>query len=331
MVKTSREVLTYREAICAAMEDEMAADPGVVLLGEDVGAAGGPFKTSVGLYQRFGAERVIDTPISETGFVGAALGMAISGFRPIVELMFADFMGVCMDQIINSIAKYRYMSGGQFAVPLVIRCVGGGGLQFGAQHSQTGESWLMNVPGLKICTASSPAAAYSLLRNAVRDPNPVICFEHKALYGVKGEVERTAPEPAAVTGPAVLRPGRDVTLVATMAMVDKALKAADQLAAQGIEAEVIELRWLRPFDDQALVESVKRTNRLVTVEEQAMTGGWGGEVVARVTAGAFDYLDAPPERVCLPESPLPFSPVLEEAAIPQPARIVQAVLSMMGR
>ena len=280
--------ITYREAIVAALQEEMRRDPKTLVMGEDVGPSGGPFKTCQGLIEEFGHARVRDTPIAETGFVGAALGLAITGYRPIVEIMFADFLGVCFDQIVNGIAKHRFMSGGQFAVPVTIRAIGGAGLRFGPQHSTTAESWFMSVPGLKIVCPSSPAEAYGMLKSAIRDDDPVLVLEHKALLSSKGQVAVGSEHGESLSGPRILRPGRDVTVVASLAMVHRALGAAEKLAAEGIEAEVIDIRALRPMDLTNVFESVRRTNNLVTVEEQAQVGGWGAEVVAQVTSEAFD-------------------------------------------
>lgn len=320
--------LTYREAVREALSDELRSDPHVLVLGEDVADAGGVFKTTQGLVEEFGLKRVIDTPISETGFVGAAFGMAITGLRPVVEIMFSDFLGVCHDQISNSMAKYRYMSGGRHSVPVVIRCIGGGGLNFGGQHSQTGESWFRVFPGLKIVAAAHPQDAYTLLRAAVRDDNPVLFFEHKALYTAKAPVDRSAQLP--LNKAQVVREGTDVTVVASLAMVSRALEAADSLAKQGVDAEVVNVRSLRPLDIETIAESVRKTNRLMTVEEQPILGGWGSDVIAGVVEEAFDFLDAPPQRVGLPDAPLPFSPVLEAEAIPNAERIAGRVLELMG-
>ncbi len=316
---------SYRESIRQALLDEMRMDARVVLLGEDIGHAGGPFKVTEGLLEQFGESRILDTPIAETGIAGAALGMAITGLRPVAEIMFADFLGTCMDQIVNSMAKYRYMSGGQTAVPLVIRMACGGGIRFGAQHSQTAESWLLQFPGLKIACISNPHEAYHLTRAAIRDNNPVMVYEHKALYGQKGEVDPSKAEDQVLGKAKICRRGRHATIVATLAMVGKSLEAAELLASEGIEAEVVDLRTLRPLDTSTVIKSVEKTNNLVTVEEDYAIGGWGGEVVASVVEQAFDYLDAPPVRITLPDVPLPFSPVLEDAAIPSAETIAEAV------
>ncbi|MBN8994472.1 MAG: alpha-ketoacid dehydrogenase subunit beta [Rhizobiales bacterium] len=321
--------ITYREAILTALQEEMRRDPKTLIMGEDIAESGGPFKTTLGLVDEFGPARVRDTPIAETGFVGAALGLALTGWRPIVEIMFADFLGVCFDQIVNGIAKHRLMSGGRVKVPVTIRAIGGAGLRFAAQHSQTAESWMLSVPGLKIVCPSSPAEAYSMLKGAIRDDNPVLVLEHKALLSSKGPVPVGSDDAAMPTGPRILRPGKHVTIVATLAMVGRALEAADLLAADGIEAEVMDLRVLRPFDASAVAESVRKTNRLVLVEEQVAAGGWSASVVADVVTEAFDYLDAPPIRVTLPDYPLPYSPPLEDEAIPSPTRIADAARKLM--
>lgn len=320
---------TYREAVREALIEEMRTDPTVLLLGEDIGHAGGPFKVTEGLIDLFGARRVLDTPIAETGFTGAALGMAVTGLRPVAEVMFADFLAVCMDQIVNSMAKYRLMSGGQTAVPLVIRTAGGAGARFAAQHSQSGESWLLQFPGLKIACPSNPHEAYHLTRAAIRDNNPVVLYEHKYLYAQKGPVDVAATHDQALGKAKVCREGRHVTIAATLAMVGKALEAAERLQRMGIEAEVIDLRCLRPLDRATIVNSVKKTNNLITVEETCSLGGWGGEVVSVVVDRAFDYPDSPPQRITLPDVPLSFSPVLEDAAIPTAEAIAETAVRLI--
>ncbi|MBT8446104.1 MAG: alpha-ketoacid dehydrogenase subunit beta [Gammaproteobacteria bacterium] len=317
--------MTYREAVVLAQREALARDPAVMIMGEDIGAPGGPFKTTEGLFEEFGPDRVRDTPISENAFVGAALGMAVTGGRPIVEIMFADFMGVCFDQIVNSIAKHRFMCGGKVAAPLAIRAMGGGGVRFGAQHSQTGESWMYQHPGLKVYCPATPADAYELLSAAIADIDPVIVLEHKALMATKGEVETPADPAAVAIGPQVLREGKDVTLVGSLAMVRRCLDAAEQLAGQGIEAEVINLRVLRPLEPAAIFDSVRKTGRLVTVEEAHPAGGWSGDIIADTMVHAFDFIDAPPVRLTLPDWPMPYSPALEDAALPSVERIVAAV------
>jgi pyruvate dehydrogenase E1 component beta subunit len=325
----SVQEITYREAIVAALQEEMRRDPTTLLMGEDIGESGGPFKTCNGLYQEFGPARVRDTPIAETGFVGAALGLALTGYRPIVEIMFADFLGVCYDQIVNGIAKHRFMSGGRVKVPVVIRALGGAGLRFAAQHSQTAESWMLAVPGLKIVCPSNPGEAYGMLKAAIRDDDPVLVLEHKALLTMKGPVPLGSDGASMPTGPRILREGSDVTIVASLAMVGKALAAAEQLHSEGVEAEVIDIQVLRPWNVGPISESVRRTNILVTVEEQSPTGGWSSDVVADVVSQAFDYLDAPPRRVTLPDFPVPYSPELEDIFIPSPDAIASAVRDLL--
>jgi len=300
------------------------------LLGEDIGHAGGPFKATEGLIEEFGAMRVMDTAIAETAILGTALGMAITGLRPVAEIMFADFLAVCMDQIINSMAKYRFMSGGQIAVPLVIRTAGGGGLRFGSQHSQTGESWLLQFPGIKIVVPSNPHEAYHLMRAAIRDENPVILFEHKAMYAQKGQVDLSKTDDQIIGKAKIVKAGKDVTIVASLAMVGKALEAANILEMNGIQAEVIDIRSLRPLDSDTVVASVQKTCNLIVVEEEHAMGGWGAEVISRVVDEAFDYLDSPPQRITLPDAPLAFSPPLEDAAIPSAETIINVVKKMLN-
>lgn len=315
--------LTYREAINAALEDEMAADSSVVLIGEDVDADGGVFKTNHGLVDKFGAARVRSTPICENGFMGVALGMSLAGLRPVVEIMFSDFMPTAGDAIVNQLPKYRYMSGGQFSVPVTVRSIGGALGRFGTQHSATGESWFMSLPGLRVVTASSPGSAYELLRAAIRDPNPVIFHEHKAMYARKGSVRRGAV--GQVGKAAVLREGDAVTIVATLMMVERALKAAEELAAEGIDAEVIDLRWVRPLDLQTVGASVAKTGRLVVAEEQVHAGGWGATIISELTMRGQAW-KAAPRAVGLPaDIPIPYSPPLEDEVIPSAERIAEAV------
>lgn len=319
--------LTYREAINLAMADEMSADESVVLMGEDVAADGGVFKTNAGLRERFGPQRVRDTPICENSFIGAALGMSLVGFRPIVEIMFADFLPTAGDAIANQLAKYRFMSGGQFSVPVTVRVICGGLGRFGTQHSATGESWYMDLPGLRVVTASSPGAAYALLRSAVRDGNPVLFHEHKSMYARKGPVIRG--EVAQVGAASVEREGTDVTIVATMLMVERALEAAESLAQDGISAEVIDLRWIRPLDLPTVEASVARTGRLLVAEEQPHPGGWGATVISRISQ-AGHRLAAPPRAVSLPDDlPVPYSPPLEDAIIPGADRIAEAARGLL--
>jgi acetoin:2,6-dichlorophenolindophenol oxidoreductase subunit beta len=321
--------LTYREAINAALEDAMAADDSVLLIGEDVNADGGVFKTNIGLVEKFGLERVRSTPICENAFVGVALGMSLVGMRPVVEIMFADFLPTAGDAIVNQLPKYRYMSGGQTAVPVTIRSICGATGRFGTQHSATGESWFMHLPGLRVVTASSPGSAYSLLRAAMDDSNPVLFYEHKGLYGRKGPVVRGAT--AELGKAAILRAGSDVTIVATLLMVERALAAADQLAADGISAEVIDLRWLRPLDLPTVRASVEKTGRLVVVEEQVHAAGWGATIVSELTIGGIRWATAP-RRVSLPDDlPIPYTPPLEDEVLPSVEGIVAAARASVGR
>jgi pyruvate/2-oxoglutarate/acetoin dehydrogenase E1 component len=316
--------LTYREAVARAIAQEMEHDPTVYFIGEDVAAAGGVFKTTEGLLDRFGPDRVRDTPISEQAIIGAAMGAAMNGLRPIAELMFSDFFAVCWDIVANQIAKTRYMTNGQVALPLVIRTANGGGVRFGAQHSQSVESWMMAIPGLKVVVPSTPVDMIGLFAAAVRDPDPVIVVEPKVLYSSKGDV----PDGEIVDqlGTArVLRPGDDVTICALGAMVPKALDAADRLAGDGVSAEVIDVRSLVPLDVSTIVASVGRTSHLVTVEENPRLCGWGAEVASIVVEEGFFALDGPIVRVTTPHIPLPSADVLEDAAIPSVDRIVEGV------
>lgn len=314
--------MTYREAINAALDDEMAADENVLLMGEDVSSDGGVFKTNAGLVERYGDERVRNTPICENGFVGVALGMSLMGMRPVVEIMFADFLPTAGDAIVNQLPKYRYMSGGQCAVPVTVRVICGGTGRFGTQHSATGESWYMHLPGLRVATASSPDSAYSLLRAAIRDPNPVLFYEHKGLYGRKGSVQRGS---VADLGRAeVLRDGTDVTIVATLLMVERALEAAKMLEADGVSATVIDPRWLRPFDLDTIRQSVESTGRLVVAEEQVHTAGWGATLISELTMHGVQWA-ASPRAVSLPaDLPVPYSPPLEDEILPSADEIAAA-------
>jgi len=316
--------LTYREAVAAAIAQEMERDRRVLLIGEDVAAAGGVFKLTAGLLERFGPDRVKDTPISEQAIVGAAMGAAMTGLRPIAELMFSDFFATCWDMVANQIAKTRYMTNGQASLPLVLRTANGAGLRFGAQHSQSVESWAMAIPGLKVVAPSTPADVVGLMAAAVRDPDPVVFCEHKALLTVKGYVPDGEHVDSLGTA-RVVRPGNDVTIVALAAMVPRALQAAEQLAEGGVSAEVIDLRSLVPLDAATILESVARTGRIVTVEENPRLCGWGAEVASIVAEEALYDLDAPVVRITTPHIPLPAAPALEDAALPSVARIVDTV------
>jgi pyruvate dehydrogenase E1 component beta subunit len=320
--------MTYRDAINAALVDEMDADPAVLLMGEDVASDGGVFKTNTGLVERFGPQRVINTPICENGFTGVALGMSLMGLRPVVEFMFADFMPTAADAIVNQLPKYRYMSGGKTSVPVTLRVVSGATGRFGTQHSATGESWFMAQPGLQVVTASTPGSAYSLLRAAIRENNPVIFHEHKGLYGRKGPVARG--EIAEVGRAAVLREGDEVTIIATMLMLDRALEAANTLASTGIHAEVIDLRWIRPLDLDTVRKSVRKTGRLLVFEEQVHNGGWGATIISRLAAEGTPWRAAP-RAVSLPDHLLiPYSPQLEDQIIPSSSACVDAARELCG-
>jgi pyruvate/2-oxoglutarate/acetoin dehydrogenase E1 component len=316
--------LTYREAVARAITQEMERDPNVVFLGEDVGGAGGVFKATVGLLERFGPERVRDTPISEQAILGAAMGAAMTGLRPIAEIMFADFFAVCWDLVANQIAKSSYMTSGQVSFPLVIRSGNGGGLRFGAQHSQSVENWAMAIPGLKVVAPSNPTDVIGLFAAAVRDPDPVMFFEHKGLYSSKGEV-RDGEIVDTLGSAKVLRTGGDATIVALAAMVPRAVSAADELAKRGIEAGVIDVRSLVPLDTQTILREVSATGRLFTVEENPRLCGWGAELVSIVAEECFNYLDGPPLRITTPHIPLPSADALEDMAIPSVERIVNVI------
>jgi acetoin:2,6-dichlorophenolindophenol oxidoreductase subunit beta len=318
--------LTYREAVAEAIAQEMRRDEDVVFLGEDIGAAGGVFKATVGLFKEFGPVRVRDTPISEQAILGAAMGSAMTGLKPIAEIMFSDFLAVCWDIVANEIAKARYMTGGQMSMPLVIRTANGGGSRFGAQHSQSVENWAMMVPGLKVVAPSSPADVKGLLAAAIRDPDPVMFFEQKSLYPIKGFV----PDGELVDelGTAkVLRDGGDVTIVALAAMVPRAVKAAEELSAQhGIEATVVDVRSLVPLDTQTILREVSKTGRLVTVEENPRLCGWGAEIASIVADEIFWDLDGPIMRITTPHIPLPAADELEDATMPSAERIVREIV-----
>ena len=317
--------LSYREAVAASIAQEMRRDPDVLFLGEDVAAAGGVFKTTEGLLDEFGPKRVKDTPISEQAIIGATMGAAMTGLRPIAEIMFSDFFAVCWDLVANQIAKTRYMTDGQCSFPLVIRSANGGGSRFGAQHSQSIENWAMAIPGLKVVAPSTPADVKGLLAASIRDPDPVMFFEQKSLYSVKGEVP--AGEHVETLGVArVVCAGTDVTIAALAAMVPRALKAAKILKSEhGISASVVDIRSLVPLDTQTLLKSVSETGRLVTVEENPRLCGWGAEVASIVAEELFWDLDGPIVRVTTPHVPLPSADSLEDEVLPNVERIVRSV------
>lgn len=321
--------LTYREAVSRAIAQEMERDETVYFIGEDVAAAGGVFKTTEGLLERFGPRRVRDTPISEQAIVGAVMGGAMNGLRPIAEIMFSDFFAVCWDMIANQIAKTRYMTNGQVALPLVIRTANGGGVRFGAQHSQSVEAWAMAIPGLKVVVPSNPTDMIGLFAAAVRDPDPVIVVEPKALYAMRADVPdgEIVDRLGAAT---VVREGSDVTICALGSMVHRAMDAAERLAADGIGAEVIDVRSLVPLDTQAILASTSKTGRFVTVEESPRLCGWGAEVASIVAEEVFYDLDGPVVRITTPHIPLPSTDALEDLAIPSPDVIVERVKASMG-
>jgi pyruvate/2-oxoglutarate/acetoin dehydrogenase E1 component len=318
------ELITYRQAVSEGIAREMRRDSRVVCLGEDIGAAEGVFKTTTGLFAEFGPERVWDTPISEQAIVGAALGAAMTGIRPVAEIMFSDFLACCYDYLANEIPKMRYMTGGQVTVPLVIRTANGGGLGFGAQHSQAVENWVFTVPGLKIAAPSTPADVTGMMASAIRSDDPVVFFEHKGLLASKGE---PAPDDHVVPlgEAAVARSGDDVTLVALASTVPIALSAAEQLAVEDISVEVIDLRCLVPLDAKTVLSSVAKTSHLVLVEENPYQGGWGATVAAIVADEGFQLLDAPIRRVASECVPLPFADALEDVVIPSTDKVCDVV------
>lgn len=321
--------VTYKQAVTKAMADELASDPDVFVLGEDVGAAGGAFKTTEGLFEEFGGERVLDTPISEQAIVGAAIGAAVQGLRPIAEIMFADFAAVCFDQIANELAKYRYMTAGQVTAPVTIRMATGAGTGFGAQHSQACENWFLNIPGLKLVVPSTCADAYALLRAAVRDPNPVLYFEHKGLFNLKEELPEQV-EPVELGQADVVRRGSDVTVVATQTMRHRALEAAESLAGQGVEVEVVDPRTVAPFDFETVFDSLDATNRLLVVQEAGGAGSWGATLVAQAVEQRFEALDAPPVLLASDPTPVPYAGPLEAAWMPTVERIEAAIQSTVS-
>jgi len=317
--------LTYREAVARGIAQEMERDPDVVFLGEDVAKAGGVFKATVGLYEQFGPQRVRDTPISEQAILGAAMGAAMTGLKPIAEIMFSDFIAVCFDYLANHFSKSRYMTAGQVKCPLVVRTANGGGVRFGAQHSQSVENWAMLIPGLKVVAPSTPRDVIGLMAAAVRDPDPVIFFEHKSLYAAKGDVPNGEIVDRLGTAK-IVRPGKDATILALALMVPRALAAAEQLQAQhGINCEVIDVRSLVPLDTKTILESVSRTSRVFTVEENPRLCGWGAELVSIIADEAFFHLDGPPVRITTPHIPLPAAANLEDLALPSTERIAETV------
>jgi pyruvate dehydrogenase E1 component beta subunit len=309
---------------------EMEADPDLFIIGEDIGRYGGELGATAGLYAKFGEERVRDAPISETAIVGCALGVAMTGTHAIAEIPFGDFLGMCMDQVYNQAAKVRYMSGGQVRVPLVIRTTMGGYMSAAEQHSQCLESWFVHAPGIKVVVPSTPGDAAGLLRASIRDGNPVLFFEHKGMYGMKGDVPDDPDWMVPLGSARIVRPGDDVTIVATAVEVHKALEAADELATRGISAEVIDPRTLDPLDEETILASVSRTHHAVIVHETWERGGYGGEIAAIIADRAFSVLQGPVKRVGAKHTPIPFSPVLENHVLPQVGDIVEAAVQAVG-
>jgi pyruvate/2-oxoglutarate/acetoin dehydrogenase E1 component len=328
MTQAGNREITYLEAVREALLQEMRRDPGVFLLGEDIGVYGGAFGVTRGLLDEFGPERVRDTPISEAAIAGAATGAALMGMRPVMEVMFMDFITISMNQLVNQAAKIRFMFGGKASIPMVVRAPAGSGTGAAAQHCQSLEAWFVHVPGIKVVTPATPYDVKGLLVTAIRDNNPVIFVEHKLLYRTKGPV----PEDlyAIPLGQAeVRRPGRDLTIVAYSIMVPRALEAAGRLSEEGIEVEVVDLRCLKPLDEETVVQSVSKTGRVLIVHEAPRTGGFGGELAAVIAnSEAFDYLDAPIRRLCGRDIPIPYNRTLEQATVPQVEDIVAAARAL---
>ena len=322
--------LSYREAVRDTLAAAMREDEDVFVMGEDIAEMGGSMGVTQGLFDEFGAERVRNTPISEMAIVGTGIGAAMQGMRPVVEIMYEDFLTLSLEQIVNQAAKHRYMSGGQVKVPLTIRTQGGAGWSPGAQHAQQLEAWLVHVPGLKVIYAASPSDARGLLWSSIYDDNPVVFFEHRLLYPVKEEVPE-AIEPIPFGKARVVREGSDVTVIATGPLVHRSLEAADRAAEEGISVEVVDPRTLQPLDEEGLVESVKKTNRAVVAHEAVRRMGFGAEVAAVLQEQAFDWLDAPIERVGAKFAPLPFSPPMEQFVVPQADDVLAAIRKTVGR
>jgi len=322
--------MTYREAMRAALRKALRDDPRVFLMGEDVGRYGGAFAVSLGLLGEFGPERIRDTPLSESAFVGAGIGAALGGMHPIVEIMTINFSMLALDQILNNAAALRHMSGGQLRVPMVVRVATGAGRQLAAQHSHSLEGWYAHIPGIRVLAPATVADAYGMLLAALREPDPVFIFEHATLYPLEGEVEEQAPLPD-INRAAIVRAGGDATLITYGGSLGKTLAAGNQLAREGLEAEVIDLRSLRPLDTETVVESVRKTHRAVVVDEAWRTGSFSAEVSAQIMENAFDDLDAPVARVCSAEVPMPYARHLEEAALPKVEEIVVAARELVPR
>ena len=321
---------TYREAIRDSMSEAMRRDDDVFIMGEDIAEMGGSMGVTQGMLEEFGPDRVRNTPISEMAIVGAGIGAAMQGMRPIVEIMYQDFTTLAMEQLVSQAAKHRYMSGGQLSVPLTVRTQGGAGWSPGAQHAQQLEAWFVHVPGLKVVFPSTPADAQGLLWSSIYDENPVMFFEHRTLYPIKGEVPAEI-EPIELGQARIHREGEDVTVVATGRLVHESLAAADEAEEQGISVEVIDPRTLQPLDEEAVVTSVNKTSRCVVAHEAVVRMGWGAELAAVVQEKCFDYLDAPVERVGAKFTPIPFAPVMEEFVIPHRADVLEAILRTVER
>ncbi|HVU76681.1 MAG TPA: alpha-ketoacid dehydrogenase subunit beta [Gaiellaceae bacterium] len=322
--------LTYREAVRDGLAAAMRENEDVFIMGEDIAEMGGSMGVTQGLLDEFGPERVRNTPISEMAIVGAGIGAAMAGMRPVVEIMYEDFLTLSLEQIVNQAAKHRYMSGGQLTVPLTIRTQGGAGWSPGAQHAQQLEAWLVHIPGLKVAFPSTPADVQGILWTAIHDPNPVIVFEHRLLYPVKGEVPETL-EPVELGKARVAREGTDVTVIATGPLVHRSLEAAKQAEELGISVEVVDPRTLQPLDEDALVASVKKTNRAVVAHEAVTRMGFGAEVASVLQYKAFDYLDAPIERVGAKFAPLAFAPVMEQFVVPHAEDVLAAIKRTVGK
>ncbi|CAI4033872.1 Pyruvate dehydrogenase E1 component subunit beta [Nitrospira tepida] len=322
--------ITYRGAVRAGLREALVNDPRVFLMGEDVGKYGGTYGCSKGFVDEFGPDRIRDTPLSESTFVGAGIGAALGGLRPIVEVMTVNFSLLALDQILNNAATIRHMSGGQFNVPLVVRMATGGGRQVAAQHSHSLEGWYAHIPGITVLTPATVTDAKGMLLSALQQPDPVFIFEHAFLYPMEGELDETAG-PVDIRSAAVRRPGHDISLITFGGCLWKALAAAEQLAGDGIDAEVIDLRLLRPLDEATMLASVTKTHRAVIVDEAWRTGSFAAEISARIMEGAFYALDAPVTRVCSAEVPLPYPKHLEDAALPQVATIVKTARSMVSK
>lgn len=318
----------YRTAVHDSIRDAMLADSRVLLMGEDVGRYGGTYAASKGLLEEFGPDRIRDTPLSELGFVGVGIGAALNGLRPIVEVMTVNFSLLALDQIVNTAAALRHMSGGQFSVPLVVRMATGAGRQLAAQHSHSLEGWYAHIPGIKVVAPATVADAYGMLPTALADPDPVVIFEHVQLYNTSTDIDELVPTD--IDRSVVRRAGKDVTVITYGGCLPKALDAANELSLSGIDCEVIDLRVLRPLDDATLLESVRKTHRVVVVDEGWRTGSLSGEITARIVENAFYDLDAPIARVCTEEVPIPYAKHLEQAALPQPEKITAAVRSLFG-